>query len=67
MPLVIDVIRLGLHRDLRMILQDSSRATPRSTGARDAASAWLIVRSVGVDCPPGGRLRPVVTQGPAPA
>lgn len=66
MALAIDVIRFGLHRDLLKIRQDLSRAIPRSTGARDVASARLTVRSVGVSCPPGGRLRPVVTQGPAP-
>jgi hypothetical protein len=39
----IDVIRFGLHRDLRKIRQDFSRATPRSTGARAVASARLMV------------------------
>lgn len=34
---------------------------PPSTGAREAASARFTVRSVGVRCSPGGRLRPVVT------
>ena len=61
-----DVMRLGLIRDLRKIRQDFSSAMPCSTGARDVASARLTVRCVGVNCPPGGRLRPVVTQGPAP-
>lgn len=37
--LAIDVMRLGLHRALRKIRQDFSLATPRSTGARAAASA----------------------------
>lgn len=37
--LAIDVMRLGLHRDLRKMRQDFSRAAPRSTGARAAASA----------------------------
>lgn len=62
----IDVMRFGLQRDLRKIRQDLSRAMPRSTGARDVASARMIVRSVGVSWPPGRRLRPVVPQGPAP-
>ncbi|MBP5936730.1 hypothetical protein F3K43_12570 [Streptomyces sp. LBUM 1476] len=34
-------MRLGLHRDLKKIRQDFSLATPRSTGARAAASARL--------------------------
>lgn len=60
------VMRLGLMRDLRKICQDFSRAMPRSTGVRAWARARLRVRWVGVSSPPGGRLRPVVTQGPAP-
>jgi hypothetical protein len=64
--LATDVMRLWLIRDLRKIRQDFSSAMPRSTGARDVASARLIVCCVGDSCPPGGRLRPVVTQGPAP-
>lgn len=66
MALAIDVIRFGRHRDLRKLRQDLSRAIPRSTGARDVASARLTVRCVGISSPPGGSLRPVVTQGPAP-
>lgn len=62
----IDDIRFGLHRDLRKIRQDFSRATPRSTGARAVASARLMVCWVGVRSRPGGRLRGVVTHGPAP-
>jgi hypothetical protein len=64
--LAIDVMRLGLIRTLRKIRQDFSSAMPRSTGARDVASARLAVRCVGDNCPPGGRLAPVVTQKPAP-
>ena len=55
----IDVIRFGLHRDLRKMRQDFSRATPRSTGARAADSARLAVCWVGVSSRPGGRLRSV--------
>ena len=62
----IDVIRFGLHRDLRKIRHDFSRAMPRSTGARAADSARLTVCWVGVRSRPGGRLRAVVTHGPAP-
>lgn len=62
----IDDIRFGLHRDLRKIRHDFSRAMPRSTGARAADSARLTVCWVGVRSRPGGRLRAVVTQGPAP-
>jgi hypothetical protein len=59
-------MRLGLLRDLRKIRQDFGSAMPPSTGARGVASARLAVRCVGDSCPPGGRLRPVVTQRPAP-
>lgn len=38
-----DDIRFGLHRALRKIRHDFSRATPRSTGARAADSARLTV------------------------
>ena len=38
---MIDVLRLGLHRDLRKVRQAFRIATPRSTGARAAASARL--------------------------
>jgi hypothetical protein len=61
----IDDIRFGLQRALRMIRQDFSRATPRSTGARAADSARLTVCRVGVRPRPSGRLRGVVTHGPA--
>lgn len=54
--LAIDVIRLGLHRDLRTIRQNLSNATPRSTGARAAADASLRVLSVGVSSCRGLRL-----------
>jgi hypothetical protein len=64
--LAMTVMRFGLMRDLRKICQDFSRAMPRSTGARAAARARLTVRWVRVSSPPGGRLSPVVTQGPAP-
>ncbi|SBU96725.1 hypothetical protein YW3DRAFT_05852 [Streptomyces sp. MnatMP-M77] len=64
--LVIDVMRLGLHRDLRKIRQDFRFATPRSTGARAATSARLRVFSVGVSSWSGLRLIPVVGHGPAP-
>lgn len=37
MALTIDVMRLGLHRDLRKIRQVFRRATPRSMGVRAAA------------------------------
>ncbi len=66
MALAIDVMRFGLHRDLRKIRQDSKRATPRSTGARAAARARLTVFSVGVSSCRGLRLLPVVSQGPPP-
>ena len=64
--MAIDVMRLGLHRDLRKIRQDFKRATPRSTGARAAARARLAVFSVGVSSGRGLRLMPVVSQGPPP-
>lgn len=48
MALAIDVMRLGLHRDLRKMRQVLRCATPRSTGARAADSARLRVFSVGV-------------------
>ena len=64
--LVMTVMRLGLIGDLRKICQDFSCAMPRSTGALAAARAWLTVRWGWVSSPPGGRLSPVVTQGPAP-
>lgn len=66
MALAIDVMRLGLHRDLRKIRQDFRLATPRSTGARAAASARLRVFSVEVRSVSGLRLMPVVSHGPAP-
>lgn len=66
MALAIDVIRLGLHRDLRKIRQDFNRAMPRSTGARAADSARLRVFSVRVSSCRGLRLMPVVNQRPAP-
>ncbi|RPK59981.1 hypothetical protein EES42_35195 [Streptomyces sp. ADI95-17] len=47
MALAIDVIRLGLQRDLCEMCQDFSLATPRSTGARAAAGTRLRVLSVG--------------------
>jgi hypothetical protein len=62
----IDDIRFGLHRALRKIRHHLSRATPRSTGARAADSARLRVYWVGVRSRPGGRLRGVVSHGPAP-
>lgn len=64
--LVMTVMRLGLMRDLRKICHDFSRAMRRSTGALAAARDRLTVRWVRVSSPPGGRLCPVVTQGPAP-
>jgi SAM-dependent methyltransferase len=67
MAAAIDDMRFGLHRALRKIRQDFSRATPRSTEARAADSARLTVCCVGVRSRPGGRLRGVVTHGPAPA
>ncbi|OEJ30117.1 hypothetical protein BGK67_00875 [Streptomyces subrutilus] len=66
MALAIDVMRLGLHRDLRKICQDFRRATPRSTGARAAARARLRVFSAEVSSCRGLRLIPVVSHGPAP-
>lgn len=48
MALAIDVIRLGLQRDLCKMCQDFSLATPRSTGARAAVGARLRIFSVGV-------------------
>jgi hypothetical protein len=62
----IDVIRFRLLRDLRKMCQDFSRAAPRSTGARAADSVRLTVCRVGVSSRPGGRLKGVVTHGPAP-
>lgn len=62
----IDVIRFGLHRALRKIRKDCRWDYPRSAGARAAESARLMVRWVGVRSWPGGRLRDVVTHGPAP-
>lgn len=57
--LAIDVMRFGLHRDLRKIRQDFRRATPRSTGARAAARARLTVFSVRVRrCSNTSRRRP---------
>jgi hypothetical protein len=61
-----DIIRFGLHRALRKIPHDFSRATPRSTGARAEDSARLTVCCVGMRSRPGGRLRAVVTHGPPP-
>ncbi len=64
--LAIDVMRLGLQRDLRKIRRDFRRATPRSTGARAAARARLWVLSVGVSSWKGLCLMSVVSHGPAP-
>ena len=66
MALEIDVMRLGLHRDLRKIRQDFRRAMPRSTGARAAARARFRVSSVRVSSCRGLCLIPVVAQGPLP-
>lgn len=63
---MIDVMRFGPHPDLRKFREDLSRAMPCSTGARDVAGARLTVRSVGVSCPWGGHLCPVVAQGTEP-
>lgn len=46
MAVAIDVTLFGLHRDLRKMRQDFSRATPRSNAARTSARARLRVRSV---------------------
>lgn len=59
------VIRLGLQRARRRICQDLSRAMLRSTGARAADRARLIICWVVVRSWPGSRLMGVVTQGPA--
>ena len=64
--LAMTAMRFGLQRALRKIRQDFSRATPRSTGARGADRARLMVRSMGVSSPLGGRRLAVVTQSPAP-
>jgi len=53
MALAIDVIRFGLHRDLRKMRQDFKRATPRSTGARAAASARVRSAWSRYFCPSG--------------
>lgn len=66
MALAIDVIRFGPQRDLWKMRQDFSLATPRSTGARAAASTRLRVFSVGVSSCRGPRLMPVLSHGPAP-
>ena len=59
------VMRLELQRALRKIRQDFSLAMLRSTGARAADRARLIVRWVGLrSC--GSRLIGLVTQGSAP-
>ncbi|GGS67457.1 hypothetical protein GCM10010253_47930 [Streptomyces badius] len=55
--MAIDVMRFGLHRDLRKMRQDFSRATPRSTGARAPARARLRVFSVQVRPCLGGLVR----------
>jgi hypothetical protein len=60
------VMRLGLHRARRKMRQDFSLAMLRSTGARAADSARLIVCWVVVRSRFGSRLIGVVTQGPAP-
>ncbi|MGX1471289.1 UNVERIFIED_CONTAM: hypothetical protein RKD50_000097 [Streptomyces canus] len=60
------VMRLGLQRALRKARQDFSLATLRSTGARAADRARLIVRWVAVRSWWGRRLIGVVTQEPAP-
>lgn len=60
------VMRLGLQRALRKMRQDFSLATLRSTGARAADRARLIVRWVGLRSWCGSRLIGMVTQGPAP-
>jgi hypothetical protein len=66
MALAIDVMRLGLQRDLWKIRQDFRQATPRSTGARAAARARLTVFSVEVSSRRDLRLIPVASQGPPP-
>ncbi|KOG25415.1 hypothetical protein ADK34_17760, partial [Streptomyces viridochromogenes] len=58
------VMRLGLQRALRKMRQDLSRATLRSTGARAADRARLIVCWAVVRSRFGSRLIGVVTQGP---
>lgn len=60
------VMRFGLQRALRKMFQDFSLATLRSTGARAADRARLIVRWAAVRSWCGNRLTGVVTQEPAP-
>lgn len=60
------VMRLGLQRAWRKICQDFSLEMHRSTGARAADRAWLIVRWVVGRSRFGSRLIGVATQGPAP-
>jgi hypothetical protein len=48
MALASDVMRFGLHQDLRTIRPDFRCSTPRSTGARAAARAPLRVYSMRV-------------------
>lgn len=66
MAAAMTVMRLGLQRARRKICQDFSLAMLRSTGARAADRAWLIVRWVVVRSRFGSRLIGVVTQEPAP-
>lgn len=60
------VMRLGLQRARQKICQDFSLAMLRSTGARAADRARLIVCWVMVRSRFGSRLIGVVTQEPAP-
>ncbi|GHD79770.1 hypothetical protein GCM10010336_62370 [Streptomyces goshikiensis] len=60
------VMRLGLQRALLKMRQDLSRATLRSTGARAADRAPVIVCRLVVRSWFGSRLIGVVTQWPAP-
>jgi hypothetical protein len=46
MAAAIDDMRFGLHRALRKIRQDFSRATPRSTGAGEHPAAHMTCESV---------------------
>lgn len=61
-----DDIRFGLHRVLRMIRQDFSRATPCSAGARAAESARLTVRWVSDSSPLAGVWRVWSPREPTP-
>lgn len=66
MAAAMTVMRSGLQRARQKIRQDFSLATLRSTGARAADRARLIVRWVVVRSHPGSRLTGVDTQEPAP-